>query len=161
MKTDCNVSQVEFEGFGSRKLVASFDAEHITSDGGVVLLHKVDRKFGLVRRLAKCFVDHRTPELIEHRVEALLRQRIYGIACGYEDLNDHATLRDDPLLAAVVGKADPLGRDRREEKDKGHPLASSTVEDPRNIDAQITVGAGSGEYWAQAVGEVIANSYQE
>ena len=127
MKTDWNVSQVEFEGFGSRKLVASFDAEHITSDGGVVLLHKVDRKFGLVRRLAKCFVDHRTPELIEHRVEALLRQRIYGIACGYEDLNDHATLRDDPLLAAVVGKADPLGRDRREEKDKGHPLASPST----------------------------------
>lgn len=127
MKTDCNLSQVEFEGFGSRKLVASFDAEHITSDGGVVLLHKVDMKFGLVRRLAKCFVDHRTPALIEHPVEALLRQRIYRIACGYEDLNDHATLRDDPLLAAVVGKADPLGRDRREEKDKGHPLASPST----------------------------------
>jgi hypothetical protein len=108
-------------------LVASFDAEHITSDGGVVLLHKVDRKFGLVRRLTKCFVDHRAPELIEHPVEALLRQRIYGIACGYEDLNDHSTLRDDPLLAAVVGKADPLGRDRREEKDKGHPLASPST----------------------------------
>lgn len=127
MKTDCNSAQIEFEGVGSRKLVASFDAEHITSDGGVVLLHKVDRKFGLVRRLAECFTDHRDPELIEHGVEELLRQRVFGICCGYEDLNDHSTLRDDPLLAAVVGKGDPLGRDRRERKDRGHPLASPST----------------------------------
>lgn len=127
MKTDCNSAQVEFEGVGSRKLVASFDAEHITSDGGVVLLHRVDRRFGLVRRLAGCFMDHRKPELIEHEVEQLLRQRVFGICCGYEDLNDHSALRDDPLLAAVVGKADPLGRDRREKKDKGHPLASPST----------------------------------
>ncbi len=127
MKTHCNSAQVEFEGVGSRKLVASFDAEHITPDGGVVLLHRVDHRFGLLRRLASCFVDHRDPELIEHEVEQLLRQRIFGIACGYEDLNDHSALRDDPLLAAVVGKADPLGRDRREKKDKGHPLASPST----------------------------------
>jgi hypothetical protein len=127
VKTDCNSAQIEFEGGGSRKLVASFDAEHITSDGGVVLLHKVDRKFGLVRRLAKCFIDHRDPELIEHGVEELLRQRLFGICCGYEDLNDHSALRDDPLLAAVVGKGDPLGRDRREKKDRGHPLASPST----------------------------------
>lgn len=127
MKTDCNATQIEFEGVGSRKLVASFDAEHISSDGGLVLLHQVDRKFGLVRRLAKCFIDHRDPELIEHEVEELLRQRVFGICCGYEDLNDHAALRDDPLLAAVVGKGDPLGRDRREKKDRGHPLASPST----------------------------------
>lgn len=127
MKTECNSAQIEFEGVGSRKLVASFDAEHITSDGGVVLLHQVDRKFGLVHRLAKCFIDHRAPELIEHGVEELLRQRTYAICCGHEDLNDHSALRDDPLLAAVVGKGDPLGRDRREKKDRGHPLASPST----------------------------------
>lgn len=127
MKTDCSSTQIEFEGVGSRKLVASFDAEHITSDGGVVLLHRVDRRFGLLRRFARCFVDHRDPDLIEHEVEQLLRQRVFGIACGYEDLNDHSALRDDPLLAAVVGKADPLGRDRREKKDRGHPLASPST----------------------------------
>jgi hypothetical protein len=108
-------------------LVASFDAEHITSDGGMVLLHRVDRRFGLMKRFAACFVDHRAPELIEHEVEELLRQRVFGLCCGYEDLNDHTALRDDPLLAAVVGKADPLGRDRRGRKDKGHPLASSST----------------------------------
>jgi hypothetical protein len=127
VKTECNSSQIEFEGVGKRKLVASFDAEHITSDGGLVLLERVDRRFGLMRRFANCFVDHRDPELIEHEVGELLRQRVLGICCGYEDLNDHAALRDDPLMAAVVGKADPLGRDRRELKDKGHPLASPST----------------------------------
>lgn len=110
MKTDCTPKQVEFEGVAGRKLVASFDAEHITSDGGVVLLHRVDRRFGLLRRFARCFRDHRAPELIKHPVEQLLRQRVFALACGYEDLNDHAALRADPLLAAVVGKADPTER---------------------------------------------------
>jgi len=127
VKTECNSSQVEFEGFGRRKLVASFDAEHITSDGGLVLLERVDRQFGVLHRFANCFVDHRNPELVEHELEQLLRQRVFGIDLGYEDLNDHATLRDDPLMAAIVGKADPLGRDRRERKDKGHPLASPST----------------------------------
>jgi hypothetical protein len=127
VKTECNSSQIEFVGVGSRKLVASFDAEHISSDGGLPLLHQVDRKSGLLRKFAECFIDHREPELIEHELVQLLRQRVYSIVCGHEDLNDHATLRDDPLLAAVVGKTDPLGRDRREKKDKGHPLASPST----------------------------------
>ena len=86
MKTDCNPTQIEFDGVGPRNLVASFDAEHITSDGGVVLPHQVDRRFGLLRRFAACFVDHRKPELVEHSVEELARQRVFGIGCGYEDL---------------------------------------------------------------------------
>jgi hypothetical protein len=118
---------VEFDGVSGRKLVASFDAEHISSDGGLVLLHQVDQRFGLMRRFAACFVDHRDPEQVEHELEHLLRQRVFGISCGYEDLIDHATLRDDPLLAAVVGKADPLGQDRHSLKDKGHPLASAST----------------------------------
>jgi hypothetical protein len=125
--TECSSTQIEFEGVGGRKLVASFDAEHITTDGGVVLLRRVDERFGLLKRFAACFTDHRNPELVEHEVEHLLRQRVLGIACGYEDLNDHATLRDDPLFATVVGKADPLGLERREKKDKGHPLASPST----------------------------------
>jgi hypothetical protein len=72
-----------------------------------VLLHQVDRQFGLLKRFAACFRDHRAPELIKHPVEELVRQHVYGIACGYEDLVDHASLRTDPLLAAVVGKAEP------------------------------------------------------
>jgi len=116
VKTDCIAKQVEFEGVGSRKLVAAFDAEHITSDGGLPLLHEVDRRCRLLRKFATCFVDHRDPELIHHSVEELVRQRVFGIACGYEDLSDHAALRIDPLLAAVVGKGDPT-----------EPLASSST----------------------------------
>ncbi len=107
MKTECTPKQIEFEGVGRRQLVATFDAEHISSDGGLALLHRVDRRFGLMRQFAACFRDLRAPELIHHSVEELVRQRVFGIACGYEDLADHATLRQDPLLAAVVGKADP------------------------------------------------------
>lgn len=107
MKTDCTSKQVEFGDARGRKLVATFDAAHISSDGGLGLLHKVDRQFGVLKRFARCFLDHRAPELVRHPLEQLLRQRVFGITCGYEDLIDHATLRSDPLLAAVVGKAEP------------------------------------------------------
>lgn len=106
MKTEC----IEFDDVGRKRLVASFDAEHISTDGGLALLHRVDQRFGLMKKFAACFLDHRDPELIRHPVEELVRQRVFGIACGYEDLVDHATLRNDPLLAAVVGKADPVGQ---------------------------------------------------
>ena len=90
MKTGCSAKQVEFEGVGPRKLVAAFDADHISSDGGLVLLHRTDLRFGLMRKLAACFRDYRAPELVHHSVEELVRQRVFGIACGYEDLVDHA-----------------------------------------------------------------------
>jgi hypothetical protein len=107
VKTECNPKPLEFDSVGRRKLVAAFDGEHISSDGGLVLLHRVDQRFGLMRKFAECFKDLRRPELIEHSVEELVRQRVFGIACGYEDLVDHETLRNEPLLAAVVGKAEP------------------------------------------------------
>jgi hypothetical protein len=107
VKTERNAKQVEFDSVGKRKLVAAFDAEHISTDGGLTLLHQIDQRFGLMRKFAECFKDMRKPELIEHTVEELVRQRIFAIACGYEDLVDHETLRNDPLLAAVVGKAEP------------------------------------------------------
>jgi hypothetical protein len=107
VQTDCTPKQLEFEGVSGRRLVASFDAEHISSDGGLVLLHRVDRRFGLLKKFAACFRDHRNPELVVHPVEELVRQRVFALACGYEDLVDHSALRTDPLLAAVVGKAEP------------------------------------------------------
>ena len=110
MKTDCTSKQIQFGDVHGRKLVATFDAEHVTSDGGMPLLYKVDRQFGVLKQFARCFRDHRDPELIHHPVEQLLRQRVFAIACGHEDLNDHLALCSDPLLAAVVGKADPTER---------------------------------------------------
>ena len=82
-----------------------------------------DEQPGLVAGLTACFRDHRDPRLIEHTVEELLGQRIYGLCLGYEDLNDHDQLRTDPMLAVAVDKADPLGERRRQASDRGKALA--------------------------------------
>ena len=102
--TQCNQIQFSFEAHYSRKVIAAFEDNRLTSDGGSLLLRQADRKVGLLRRLVGCFQDKRDPERIEHRLQEMLAQRIYGLALGYEDLNDHEQLREDPLLAMLVGK---------------------------------------------------------
>ena len=123
MRTDCTAGQLEFQGFGRREVVGAFDGGRQTSDGGVLLLREVAERTGLIRRFAACFTDHRKPELIEHTVEELVGQRVLAQAIGYEDLNDHDTLRDDALLALAAGKRDLTGERRRREQDQGHALA--------------------------------------
>ncbi len=98
METDCNTGQLEFQGLGKRGVVGKFDGGNITSDSGGLLLREVDERLGISKRFAACFSDYRDQKSIEHGVEALVRQRIYGIALGYEDLNDHDDLRSDLLL---------------------------------------------------------------
>lgn len=127
MNTECIAAQLEFQGVNRRSVVAAFDGGHLSSDGGALLLRETDRRFGITRRLAQCFTDHRHPELIEHSVEELVAQRLYGLALGYEDLNDHDDLFRDPLLALSVGKQDVEGQRRRRESDKGKALASSST----------------------------------
>ena len=116
-----------FPDFGPRPVVVDFNGGDISSDGGSVLLGQTDRSRGHLRRFASCFTDHRRPEAIEHSLEELLRQRVYGLALGYEDLNDHDRLAQDPLLAAVCGKADPKGEDRQRKGDKGKALAGKST----------------------------------
>jgi hypothetical protein len=96
-----------FRTRGRREVVASFDGGTISSDGGVVLLQEVDRHLKVVERLARCFRDERSALLVRHQVDELIAQRVYALALGYEDLNDHEQLREDPLLAVVAGKAKP------------------------------------------------------
>ena len=108
-------------------MVAEFNGGRISSDGGVVLVREVDRRRRIVERFADCFEDAREPGQVEHPLEDLLRQRIYALALGYEDLNDHDELRTDALLAAVVGKSDPTGEDRARERDQGKPLAGKST----------------------------------
>lgn len=127
MRTECNKKTYDFQTLGSREVVASFDGGQITSDGGALLLRELEAKRGLVRQLARCFIDHRDPGLIEHTVEELIKQRVYGLALGYEDLNDHDQLRRDPLMAVLVGKEDPSGQDRARKQDQGHPLAGKST----------------------------------
>lgn len=113
-----------FQDLGQRKVVADFSGGHLSSDGGALLLQQVDSGLGISRTLAACFKDQRDAKRREHSVEELVRQRIFALSLGYEDLNDHAQLRRDPLLATVVGKADPVGTGRRLQKDRGYACAS-------------------------------------
>jgi hypothetical protein len=104
--TECNQTAFPFEVHFSRQVMASFDGARMTTDGGALLLRAVDRKIGLLKRVAACFTDTRDPERVQHPVAELLAQRIYALALGYEDLNDHEELRRDPLLALLAGKRD-------------------------------------------------------
>jgi hypothetical protein len=127
MKTECTPKQFEFHGLGRRQIVAKFDGGQITSDGGGLLLREVEKKTKILHQLSQQFVDYRDPDAIEHTVEDLVTQRTYGIALGYEDLNDHDRLRHDHLLAAMTGKHDPTGQNRARGRDKGKALASSST----------------------------------
>jgi len=114
--TQCSESLFPFEAHFSRQVVAEFSGARLTTEGGSLLLRQAERKIGLLRRVAACFTDYRQPERIEHRLEEMLAQRIYGLALGYEDLNDHEQLRQDPLLAVLAGK-----------RDLGEPLAGKST----------------------------------
>jgi Transposase DDE domain group 1 len=110
MQTECTPKLFEFEAVDRRSVVAGFDGGNITSNAGALLLGQVDQGIGLVRRFAACFIDRRDPRYVEHQVETLVGQRIFGLALGYEDLNDHDELRKDPTLAVLAGKLSPVLR---------------------------------------------------
>lgn len=111
MPTDCNPRLFEFEAVERKKVVAAFDGGAITSNAGALLLGQLDHGLGLIRRFAGCFTDRRDPRFVEHRLETLLGQRIFGLALGYEDLNDHDELRKDPALAVLAGKLKAVRED--------------------------------------------------
>jgi hypothetical protein len=127
METQCNATYLDFPMLGRREIVADFDGGALTSDGGALLLRTTEQLTGVIRQFAACFADHRKTDRIEHTVEELVAQRVYALALGYEDLNDHDDLRRDPLLAAVVGKTDPSGRTRQRRRDRGKALAGKST----------------------------------
>ena len=104
MPTECSPELFEFAPVEGRRVVGCFDGGRLTSDAGALLLGSADRAIGLVDRFAACFRDRRRAELIEHEVRTLVGQRVFGIALGYEDLNDHDELRHDPVMALLAGK---------------------------------------------------------
>ena len=127
MATECTPAQLQFHALGRRDVIGRFDGGRITSDGGGVLLRETDLRLGLMDRLAGCFSDHRNANSVEHGVRALVAQRVYALALGYEDLNDHDELRRDSLLALLVGRSDLTGRGRCRARDLGCPLAGSST----------------------------------
>jgi hypothetical protein len=107
MQTECSATLFEFEVVDRRAVVTGFDGGNITSNAGALLLGQVDCGLGLIRRFVRCFTDRRDPRYVEHRVETLWGQRIFGLPLGYEDLNDHDELRKDPTFTALAGKLSP------------------------------------------------------
>jgi hypothetical protein len=110
LKTECNRKPIRFHPQNRREIVGRFDGGTITSDGGVVLLREADRRSRVIEQFAGCFRDHRDPDRVRYGLKELLAQRVYALALGYEDLNDHDELRYDKLLSVAVGEeeAKPL-----------------------------------------------------
>ena len=121
MSTQCTINQLEFLPFKSstsakknsrpqrtRKVTGQFDADKVSSDGGAVLLREVEHRFRVIKRLSECFTDYRNPDLITHSLFSIVGQRVVGICCGYEDVNDHEQFRNDPLLGMFCGTSAPL-----------------------------------------------------
>lgn len=113
-----------FDNLGPRQVVADFSGGFLSNEGGVLLLRQIDHGLGVTHNLATCFSDFRDARYTEHPLQQMLAQLIYGMALGYEDLNDHNPLRGDPLMAVAVDKLDPLGLDRTHPEDRGKALAA-------------------------------------
>ncbi|PIE51491.1 hypothetical protein CSA37_10810 [Candidatus Fermentibacteria bacterium] len=116
---------LNFKGWETE--VGKFDGGYVSTDGGALLLREVEARTGVISELADCFQDHRNPALIEHTVEELVAQRVYSLALGYEDLDDHDRLRTDPLLALAVGKTDLTGENRRSAEYRGKALVGKST----------------------------------
>jgi hypothetical protein len=127
LPTQCNQELLEFHPLEKREVRGGFAGGAITSDAGGLLLREVEKRTGIIQQFAACFCDHRQAERIEHGVEELVAQRVYGLALGYEDLNDHDELRRDPLLGVLAEKADPTGESRARRRDRGKALAGKST----------------------------------
>src|SRR5580693_843138 len=152
--TDCIQPGFGFEACGKREIVARFDGGTISSDGGAFLLRQTDQRLNLLPRLAQCFLDGRNQDLIEHSILEMLSQRVYGLALGYEDINDHEQLRNDPVFGVLAG------REKLED-----PLAGKSTLN------RMELGTGAPDrykkitFWKEGIDEVLVKvfleSYQE
>ena len=149
--TECIQSEFEFQAHFSRQVVARFDGGTITTDSGGLLLRETDRRLNLLPRLAECFLDARNPVLVEHSVEQLVSQRVYGLALGYEDLNDHEQLRQDPLMRVLAGKADV---------EEG-PLAGKSTLNRLELSDGTPSRYKKITFWKQAIDELLVQVFLE
>jgi hypothetical protein len=148
--TECNQSSFGFEASGRREIVARFDGGTISSDGGAFLLRQADQRLNLLARLAGCFLDGRNQNQVEHSILEMLSQRIYGLALGYEDLNDHEQLRNDPVFGILAG------REQLEE-----PLAGKSTLNRMELGAGVKDRYKKITFWKEAVDEVMVNVFLE
>jgi Transposase DDE domain group 1 len=148
--TECIQSSFGFKACGSREIVARFDGGTISSDSGAFLLRETDQRLNLLPRLAGCFLDGRNQAMIDHSILEMLSQRIYGLALGYEDINDHEQLRKDAVFGILAG---------REELDE--PLAGKSTLN------RMELGAGTKDrykkitFWKDAMDELLVKVFIE
>ena len=148
--TECNQSSFGFEGCGRREVVARFDGGTISSDGGAFLLRQTDRRMNLLPRLAECFLDGRNQNRVEHTVREMLAQRVYGLALGYEDINDHERLRNDPVFGILAGRGE-----------LAEPLAGKSTLN------RMELGTGASDrykkitFWKEGVDELLVSVFLE
>ena len=144
--TECNQSSFGFEGSGRRGIVARFDGGTISSDGGAFLLRQTDKRLNLLARLAECFLDGRNQALVEHSIPEMISQRVYGLALGYEDLNDHEQLRTDPVFGQVL---------------LAEPLAGKSTLNRMEMGTGINDRYKKITFWKDAVDELLVNVFIE
>jgi hypothetical protein len=130
--------------------VARFDGGTISSDGGAFLLRQTDQRLDLVRRLAGCFLDGRNPNLVEHTVQEMLAQRIYGLALGYEDINDHEQLRQDPVFGILAGRGE-----------LDEPLAGKSTLNRMELGTGISDRYKKITFWKEALDELLVKVFLE
>ncbi len=148
--TECNQSSFGFKVCGSREIVARFDGGTISSDGGAFLLRQTDQRLNLLPRLAECFLDGRNPDQIKHSIQEMLSQRIYGLALGYEDINDHEQLRNDPVFGILAG---------REELEE--PLAGKSTLNRMELGAGMKDRYKKITFWKEGVDELLVTVFIE
>ena len=153
MNTECTTTQLAFHGLGRRKVVGGFNGGEISSDGGGLLLREVEQRTHILRRLSACFTDHRDPTRIEHELETLIKQRVFGLALGYEDLVDHDELCRDRLLALLCGCTDLSGSGRVKASNRGKPLAGKSTLNRLELTPE---GVGAGKRYQQVVADFSA-----
>jgi hypothetical protein len=148
--TECSQSSFGFEALGSREIVARFDGGTISSDGGAFLLRQTDRRLNLLPRLAGCFLDGRNRNMVEHSILEMLSQRVYGLALGYEDVNDHEQLRRDPVFGILAG---------REELEQ--PLAGKSTLNRMELGAGVKDRYKKITFWKEAIDELLVKVFLE
>jgi hypothetical protein len=148
--TECIQSSFEFKAHGRREIVARFDGGTISSDGGAFLLRQTDQRLNLLPRLAHCFLDGRNQNQVSHSILEMISQRVYGIALGYEDLNDHEQLRNDPIFNVLAGR-----------EEMSEPLAGKSTLN------RMELGSGTKDrykkitFWKEGVDELLVSVFLE
>src|SRR5437660_3836507 len=148
--TECNQSDFGFEPCGTRQIVGRFDGGTISSDGGALLLRQTDKRLKLLPRLAECFLDGRNQDLIEHSVLEMLSHRVYGLALGYEDVNDHEQLRNDPVFGVLAGR-----------KELDEPLAGKSTLNRMELGAGVKDRYKKITFWKEGFDELLVKVFIE